>query len=95
MQEKVYHIMNLFENLNIKDIKDIEDALELMAPSLAEYFIGESIGDEAYKVKSRDIQSVFVFGKYKIITKYDEEILIESKCPNDSDAFAELIKCLF
>lgn len=76
----IYKAMNLLENLNITKPIDIENALDVLAPSMAEYFIEESLSNILMSIRNSEIESVTVFGNYRIINKYNGDICIETKC---------------
>lgn len=67
----------LLENLEC-NIEDIQIALEVLAPSVAERHIENSRGEKVFFVSMNYIQYVYSFGKYNIIIDYNNDIFIDT-----------------
>lgn len=80
----------LLTNLGIENHTDIADAIELQAPSMAQYFIQESLGKVAASPRSNYIQQITTTDNYKIYVDYNDEITIEVL--NNEDV---LTSCMF
>lgn len=68
---------NLLNNLKIEKVTDIQDALENMAPSIAEMIIEDSIEDKVYGISANYIQYVIKFYKFNIIVDYNNDVFID------------------
>jgi len=77
----------LLEILGINEIVDLENTLENMAPSMADYFIGDAVArsSEQAHIPNRNIQTISTFGKYQIITDYEGNIYVEENCCHEQE----------
>jgi hypothetical protein len=75
----------ILTNLGIENPIEIEAALDSIAPSMAEYYIQQSLDDEVPSPRKNFIQSVTRFGDYNIYVDYDNVITVETVENQDAE----------
>lgn len=79
---------SLFSTFNVEDFISLDDMINSMAPSMAEYYLSDlsSGNDEAY-LNKRNIQNSISFGEYSLHLDYDDEVYLEIDETASNDEF--------
>ncbi len=68
----------LYDTFEVNDFNSLENKIDIMAPSLVEYYLSNLYFDESkIYLNKQNIEKTLCFGEYSIYFDYNDEIFLE------------------